>query len=884
MTTEILEMLLRHCVQLTVVLVLVVMAIRIWGKNRPHLSRVLLILVAVKCITPPIMSGSLGIFSHAETYTAQLLNSIRADTLEESAAVMPLSATAMVESVQLSNSSTGEFAQAPPYEFVESDISASHEPVTTHSWQTALLTVWLCGVGIAALIFLGRWWRLMNQLKLSETATPAFMKTMLTELRQQFHVDTNRVRLLVTTGQQGPAVLGLVRPVIVIPDCLTTSATGDRLKLILAHELVHIRRGDLWVSLLLVLARTVLWFHPAVWLLRGLLNRESERSCDEEVVAGLNCDPADYARGLLHVLEQNQLQPIPVFPGVRPVEITSERMERIMRNRNGFRRRTPWWCWLVMLTVAIVILPGAGFAKPDEEESSDATSSAAGDKSADLEQALRFTPITDAKKAIRPAAHVNQEGLNAKPSSGQMAKGKLNAEPPTDRQVIYSVAKELSIEGDIDEFLQTSRGDIHIVKEQLSQVAEKPRFYPLVGPAKRIHAHFKCTVYFDKKKATAYLDTQNLLRVGKLEADRILVDKTPRHLLDQPVSLHFEKTPLSKALAEIAATCGVNLALDTRATEEAGVAKTQRVSLDVDGIKLRNALQLILEPLDLTFIQNGEVIKVTSVDAARPYSTRAYNVADLVVPIESQVKVTTENGIAIARGGNNVDTTKADFKSLIDLITSTIAPDTWEDSGSGRIQPYEQTLSLVIRQRSEIHEQIVDLLGQLRRLQDTMIQMRVRVVEADSKNLALYSLDDGIDFRSGGGVAIVSSAAANKWCSAMLKNGAATSPRTSVMLFQGQQFAYTAITKGRTKTELRFTPTLSSNNQLVRVSCSVAQDASREEKENHLLKCASGDTLVLDLSVQGDASSIKNGPRRFLLADVKVITTTAEEELILNEN
>ena len=50
------------------------------------------------------------------------------------------------------------------------------------------------------------------------------------------------------------------------------------------------------------LAQMLWWFHPLVWLANRQANRAVERCCDEEVVAGLQCAPADYARCLLDVL------------------------------------------------------------------------------------------------------------------------------------------------------------------------------------------------------------------------------------------------------------------------------------------------------------------------------------------------------------------------------------------------------------------------------------------------------------------------------------------------------------------------------------------------------------------------------------------------------
>lgn len=70
-----------------------------------------------------------------------------------------------------------------------------------------------------------------------------------------------------------------------------------------------------------------------------------------------------------------------------------------------------------------------------------------------------------------------------------------------------------------------------------------------------------------------------------------------------------------------------------------------------------------------------------------------------------------------------------DFDSLIELITSTIKPTTWDSvGGPGSIAPFETNLSMVVSQTQDVHEEIVDLLGQLRRLQDLQVTIEVRFI------------------------------------------------------------------------------------------------------------------------------------------------------------
>ena len=167
-----------------------------------------------------------------------------------------------------------------------------------------------------------------------------------------------RVRLVVTSSPFGPAALGLFSSSVLLPAAIAGKPPSE-LEPILAHELIHIRRGDNIFGVLQLLAQILWWFHPLVWWANRNANRAIERCCDEETIANLGCEPAVYARCLLDVLELKQsLQAVYLSPGMRPAEVTAQRLEDIMKRANGFHRRTPKWCWgLLALTVALV-LPG----------------------------------------------------------------------------------------------------------------------------------------------------------------------------------------------------------------------------------------------------------------------------------------------------------------------------------------------------------------------------------------------------------------------------------------------------------------------------------------------------------------------------------------------
>ena len=101
-----------------------------------------------------------------------------------------------------------------------------------------------------------------------------------------------------------PTVVGLFRPVILLPIALTSGLTPQQIDSILAHELAHLARYDHVVNVLQRVIEALLFFHPAVWWLSQRIRQEREICCDCLVLAN-GADPLDYARSLLSVAEMS---------------------------------------------------------------------------------------------------------------------------------------------------------------------------------------------------------------------------------------------------------------------------------------------------------------------------------------------------------------------------------------------------------------------------------------------------------------------------------------------------------------------------------------------------------------------------------------------------
>lgn len=86
------------------------------------------------------------------------------------------------------------------------------------------------------------------------------------------------IQLMLTPGVSSPMLVGLRRPMILLPVCSTSEI---HLNLVLTHELMHLKRKDLWVKMLALIAGTLHWFNPLVHVLRLDVSIWEELSCDE---------------------------------------------------------------------------------------------------------------------------------------------------------------------------------------------------------------------------------------------------------------------------------------------------------------------------------------------------------------------------------------------------------------------------------------------------------------------------------------------------------------------------------------------------------------------------------------------------------------------------
>jgi bla regulator protein BlaR1 len=131
----------------------------------------------------------------------------------------------------------------------------------------------------------------------------------------------------------GTRVVGLFRPILLLPAGIAERLEPPLFEAVLAHELCHVRRRDNMTSAIHMIVEAVFWFHPLVWWIGARLVEERERACDEAVLR-LGSNPHDYAEGILRICKSYVESPLSCVSGVTGSDL-KKRIQAILMERVG---------------------------------------------------------------------------------------------------------------------------------------------------------------------------------------------------------------------------------------------------------------------------------------------------------------------------------------------------------------------------------------------------------------------------------------------------------------------------------------------------------------------------------------------------------------------
>jgi beta-lactamase regulating signal transducer with metallopeptidase domain len=238
------------------------------------------------------------------------------------------------------------------------------------------ILLWALGVAAGAVTMGCQTWRARRCFIARRLSTDARLLGLLEDCkdRMSMHVP---VGLVVMPGIHSAALLGWIRPRILLPESWLHRFDDEQWKHIFLHELAHWKRADIQINWLMAMVTLLNWFNPLVWWMAAQVRKDQEEACDRKVLSVLEGAPLPYGETLLNVLKENVFpRPMVGALGIgEPNGHLKERMHMIRHYSNHTKNN-----WLCLGVVCMAGLLG-GLFNPLYAE--------AGDESSKKEAALK---------------------------------------------------------------------------------------------------------------------------------------------------------------------------------------------------------------------------------------------------------------------------------------------------------------------------------------------------------------------------------------------------------------------------------------------------------------------------------------------------------------
>jgi bla regulator protein BlaR1 len=171
----------------------------------------------------------------------------------------------------------------PIAEFEAIDVSQAASAIT---WQGVVFLVWLAVVIVMGVVLLRRAIFARKVVRQAKKAN-GLMNDLLVYCCKCMEVNSRKVRLRISSDGTSPAVYGLFKTVILVPNNLAPSLGSRHLRAVLLHEIAHIKRGDSWMNWTQTILQIIYFYNPILWLANSRICKVREQAVDETVLSAM---------------------------------------------------------------------------------------------------------------------------------------------------------------------------------------------------------------------------------------------------------------------------------------------------------------------------------------------------------------------------------------------------------------------------------------------------------------------------------------------------------------------------------------------------------------------------------------------------------------------
>ncbi|MBA4338471.1 MAG: hypothetical protein C0421_06460 [Hyphomonas sp.] len=202
----------------------------------------------------------------------------------------------------------------------------------------AAVAAWVAGTVFLAARNLIAHWRFMQTVDREAMPVSAPMADLVARVAAETGL-RRPPRMVASLISRGPFVTGLIRPVVVMPAWFEDDYTPMEARAALAHELMHVRRGDLWALQVSELFVAAMWFNPLAYIARNAFRTDQEAACDADVLARCQTSPHAYGSTLIKAARLHLPEPALATGRLPLTHALKERLTRMTYPAPSSRRR-----------------------------------------------------------------------------------------------------------------------------------------------------------------------------------------------------------------------------------------------------------------------------------------------------------------------------------------------------------------------------------------------------------------------------------------------------------------------------------------------------------------------------------------------------------------
>jgi ankyrin repeat protein/beta-lactamase regulating signal transducer with metallopeptidase domain len=233
-------------------------------------------------------------------------------------------------------------------------------------WQGVVFLVWLAVVIAMVVLLLHRTLFVRRLVAQAKKANDSMSYT-LAQCCKSMGI-RSKVGLRISTNAMSPAVCRLLRPVILLSQNIISRLDKGQLRIVLMHELAHLKRFDLWINFGQTFLQIVYFYNPLLWLANAIIRRTREQAVDEAVLVAMGEEAQEYLDTLVNVAKLAFIGPT---LSLRLIGVVESKSLFEWRIRTMLSRPIPKSSKLgilgtiVVVVVAAVLLPMAKAQKPE---------------------------------------------------------------------------------------------------------------------------------------------------------------------------------------------------------------------------------------------------------------------------------------------------------------------------------------------------------------------------------------------------------------------------------------------------------------------------------------------------------------------------------------